>query len=257
MFSHEKNLNNKIQNNYNNIPSILSQFKEQYFNPYNCFMRNFQFSNTSEWNYQDLADKINKYYNNVKDFSNNYNIKSQSKLESTVLEDINFYMFINHPIVSKYNLQLKNKSIFAGLKFNNNKLEVITKDVDFCICKPITISIDDNIKREIYIPIISVEVKTYLDSTMFGEILYSSAKIKSASRNSYAYVLLGYKSLKDEHILAAKQDSVINEIFVLRKGKNYDIDFLTLRNYYLEIDKSLHKFFEENPIVTPGKLFNR
>ena len=94
---------------------------------------------------------------------------------------------------------------------------------------------------ELILPIVAVEVKTYLDATMFGEIKSSSKAIRSASPNSRTYVLMGYRDLADEHIVAARQDATLTEMFALRE--NADSPFLpsVLKEYWEEINNAFVK----------------
>jgi len=106
------------------------------------------------------------------------------------------------------------------------------------------------------LPVIAVEVKTYLDATMFGEVKSSSKSIKSASPNSKTYVLMGYKCIADEHIIAARQDSVLNEIFVLRENDHLPMDAKVIYNYWEELFLSIKTLATEKEIVVPGRLLN-
>ena len=195
------------------------------------------------------------YYNELINFSNFNNISSQSKFTSTFLEEISVYLFKNIPDISSNTLGVFNKGIYAGLKINNNKnIEIIKKDVDFCIGKKVNITIDNQSSKTLIIPIVAVEVKTYLDATMFGEVKSSSRAIKNASPNSKTYLLVGYKDLANEHIISARQDSALNEIFVLRYNKNAPIDSDTLYEYWKEINNSIKELSNENSFVVPGRL---
>ena len=91
---------------------------------------------------------------------------------------------------------------------------------------------------------------------MFGEVKSSSKSIKSASPNSKTYVLMGYKSIADEHIIAARQDSVLNEIFVLRKSENSPMDENVIFNYWEELSSSIQALVATNSIIVPGRLLN-
>ena len=149
----------------------------------------------------------------------------------------------------------KVKSFYAGLKINEDlSIDVIKKDVDFCIGKKVVITIEQQSPITLIIPAVSVEVKTYLDATMFGEIKSSSKTLKSATPNSKAYVLLGYKCIADEHILAARQDATLDEIFVLQNHEGDKIDADTLYDYYKEIENTLSSITNPPTITVPGRL---
>ena len=147
------------------------------------------------------------------------------------------------------------KKVYAGLKIDKDKkIGLITKDVDFCIGKKVNISIDGQPSTELILTVVAVEVKTYLDATMFGEIKSSSKAIRSASPNSKTYVLMGYKCLADEHIIAARQDATLSEMFVLRKNENAPIDANALYLYWHEIVEAIAEISVDDEIVVPGKL---
>ena len=133
-------------------------------------------------------------------------------------------------------------------------LDIVKKDVDFCIGKKVEITIEHQSPITLTLPIVSVEVKTYLDATMFGEVKSSSKTLKSATPNSKAYVLMGYKCLADEHIIAARQDSTLDELFVLRKGEGQPIDPYALYMYWLEIVGAIRNLTSDNTLTVPGRL---
>ncbi len=97
----------------------------------------------------------------------------------------------------------------------------LTKDVDFCIGKKVTMTINKN-TCELIIPIIAVEVKTYLDKTMFGEVQFSSQAIRNSTLNSRTYILALVNAVAKEHIYLARQNSAVVEYFVLCKEKRKD-----------------------------------
>ena len=122
-----------------------------------------------------------------------------------LLEEISCYLFHNIDEIKNGNLSIFNKGIYAGIKIKEDlTIDVIKKDVDFCIGKKINVTIDKQTPVSLIIPAVSVEVKTYLDATMFGEIKSSSKTLKSSTPNSRAYVLMGYKNIADEHYSGLK-----------------------------------------------------
>lgn len=137
---------------------------------------------------------------------------------------------------------------------DGENISIITKDVDFCIGKKIDVTIGGSKPTHLILPVVCVEVKTYLDATMFGEVKSSSKSIRSATPNSKAYVLMGHKELADEHIIAARQDSTLNEMFVLRKDSDSPIDGSVLLEYWDEITDAMDTVFNPTAIKTPGRL---
>lgn len=255
LFVHESNLLSKVNSNYKGQGSKIQKFYMEQYLPVREALLKMKFSEADRSAFTRAAKVINNYYEQLDVFSHKYSITSQSKFASTFLEEISVYLFKDvHEIVSG-EFGVFNKKIYAGLKIDQNKqIGLITKDVDFCVGKKVNISIDQQDPTELILPVVAVEVKTYLDATMFGEIKSSSKAIRSASPNSKTYVLMGYKCIADEHIIAARQDSTLTEMFVLRKNENSPIDADALYIYWQEIVSAIKDVSKEDSIMVPGKL---
>lgn len=257
LYIHENNLKNKIITNYNGLRPEIEVFYNEKYLPMRNKILALEFSEPCKENFSIATSIFNEYYDDLLKFSKDYGIKSQSKFESTFLEEISVYLVKDIQEIKESKLGIFNKKIYAGLKIDgNHKIEILTKDVDFCVGKRVDISISSQPKTELILPIIAVEVKTYLDATMFGEVKSSSKSIKSASPNSRTYVLMGYKSIADEHIFAARQDSALNEIFVLRKNDSSPMDANVIFDYWQELNQSIKMITMEDSISVPGRLLN-
>ena len=255
LYVHEENIRNKITTNYNKRGAEIERFMHESYLPMREKIFELRFAKSETKNFITAANIFNNYYEEIESFSNKYGIKAQSKFASTFYEEISSYLFKDLPEIKNNIYGIYNKKIYAGLKIDNNqKIGIIPKDVDFCIGKKVNISIDEQTPVELILPIVAVEVKTYLDATMFGEIKSSSKSIRSASPNSKAYVLMGYKCIADEHIVAARQDATLTEMFVLRKDENSPIDSEALYQYFCEICDAVSSISDETIIKTPGKL---
>ncbi len=255
LFVHESNFDTKINADYRGKKTQLKSFKELEYLPFRKAMWDIDFTAPTMSDFFKAAHIINVYSKKLSIFTRENNISSQSKLESTLLEEISVYLFKDLPEVKQKKLGFYNKGIYAGMKINPDlSLDLIKKDVDFCIGKKVTISIEKQTPITITMPLISVEVKTYLDATMFGEVKSSSKTLKSATPNSKAYVLMGYKCLADEHILAARQDSTLDELFVLKEGEGKPIDPFALRLYWDEIKNSINTTVSHEVLTVPGRL---
>ena len=255
LYIHENNLLNKIASNYKGHGTKLQEFYASKYIPARSALEALVFTEANKSAFAKAAKIINDYYKEIESFSHKYTITSQSKFASTFLEEISTYLFKDIAEIQSGEFGVFNKSIYAGLKIDKNKrISLLTKDVDFCIGKKVAISIDQQPPTELILPIVTVEVKTYLDATMFGEIKSSSKAIRSASPNSKTYVLMGYKCLADEHIIAARQDATLSEMFVLRKNETSPIDAQALYLYWHEIVAAINDITTDNEIVVPGKL---
>lgn len=255
LLMHESNLLSKIENNYKGDGNEIKQFMDEVYFPTRKQLLSIDFNHPRFSDFERAAELINFYFSQLKITSDRLSITSQSKFESTFYEEISNYLFKDLPEIKNGMLAIFNKGIYAGLKIDNqNHIAIIKKDVDFCIGKKAKIRINDQEEMDLILPVVSVEVKTYLDATMFGEIKSSSKAIRSASPNSKAYVLIGYKDLADEHIIAARQDSTLTEIFALRKDKNSPIDPNALCQYHNEIRFAVSEIGNTMDVATPGRL---
>ena len=255
LYIHENNLLNKIASNYKGQGTKIREFYEKKYLSARSALNVLSFTVKDKAAFEKAAKIINEYYKEIDSFSHKYSITSQSKFASTFLEEISTYLFKDIPEIKTGEFGVFNKKVYAGLKIDKDKrIGLITKDVDFCIGKKVNISIDGQPSTELILPVVAVEVKTYLDATMFGEIKSSSKAIRSASPNSKTYVLMGYKCLADEHIIAARQDATLSEMFVLRKNENSPIAAEALYMYWNEIVEAIKDIATDNEITVPGKL---
>ena len=256
LYIHESNIKNKIANNYHGKGKEIEEFYKVHYLPMKAQVMELPFDlNSSLYTFEFAAEIFNNYYDKVLDFSKRNGINSQSKFESTFLEEISTYLFKDLNEIKSGQMGFFNKGIYAGIKLAaNNTIEIIKKDVDFCIGKKAVITINNQVPINIILPVVAVEVKTYLDATMFGEVKSSSKAIRSASPGSKAYVLMGYKDLADEHIISARQNSTLTEMFALRAGKDFPIDAGTLFEYWKEISNAVKSVTEVTPITVPGRL---
>lgn len=258
LYMHEQNLLKKIKDNYRNVGDKIKNF---YYNSYlnmRIQIKGLNFNSGDLSAFEKATEIFNDYYSQLLDFSRKYNISPQSKFESTFLEEISVYLFEDLDEIKNEIYHIFNKGIYAGLKIDtSNKIEIIKKDVDFCIGKKANVVIDNQPPITLILPIIAVEVKTYLDATMFGEVKSSSKSIRSASPSSKTYVLIGYKALADEHIISARQDSTLTEIFALKASECDPMHSGTLYEYWKEITDSIKNATYNNQILVPGRLLKK
>ena len=76
---------------------------------------------------------------------------------------------------------------------------------------------------------------------MFGEVKSSSKAIRNASPNAKTYVLMGYRSLSDVHIISARNDAALTEMFALRESADAPMRAEVIRDYWLEIRDAVQK----------------
>lgn len=256
LYIHENNLKNKIDINYNGKGEKIRQFYEDVYLNTKMELLNFDFSNSDENVFKEATELINNYYKKLDSFIKKNNITSQSKFRSSFLEELSTYLFQDNEYIKSGKLGIYNKGIFAGIKIGNDlKVNIIKKDVDFCIGKKVVIKIE-NTKFEIILPIVAVEVKTYLDATMFGEVQFSSKLLKSATPNVKTYVLMETNQVGNDKIISARYDKNLDEMFVLRFNNQSLIEFLILKDYYDQICTDIKNIAIERDIIVPGRLIN-
>ena len=272
---HENNLMEKINqkkqdkktvNGYKDLRPELEQHLKHVYKPFREEISKLTFDSKHRSDFDKAALLIWNYYCAVREFAHIHKVDERSKFSSSFLEEISTYLFSGLEEIKSGKFDIYNKGIYAGLKIDNNlSVSVIPKDVDFCIGRETKITIGGK-EQKIIFPIVAVEVKTYLDATMFGEVQFTSNKIRAAAPYVKSYVLMGYKDVKDDHIVAARASSSLNEMFVLKgkaipKGvlpKETDTDKFSgqaLFDYWQEISVAVKNALKEVKIKTPGKLF--
>ena len=258
LFVHMNNLQNKIRSNYKGIGRNINNFYNNVYLPIHQQLMTIRITDSEINNINQVTQIFNDYYERLKEFSTVNRITSQSKFESTFLEEMSSYLFKDLNELKDGTLGVFNKRIFSGLKINSNgSVDIITKDVDFCIGKEINLTIASQPLISIVLPVVAVEVKTFLDATMFGEVKSSSRAIKNATPKAKPYVLMGYRALADSHIIAARNDSALTEMFVLRENANDPMHAEVLIDYWKEIMNSVHLVSIENPVGKIGRLLKR
>lgn len=261
LYVHENNLINKIKSNYKNKGIEIKKFYDNVYLKYREKLENLNYISKKIEVFEEAAKLMDEYLTEVEKFSFEMKITSQSKFRSTFIEEISAYLFKELPLIKNNMFGIYNKKIYAGMKINNKMhIDIIDKDVDFCIGKKITLKIDTAQTIEVIIPIVCVEVKTYLDATMFGEVQYSSRQIKNSSPNVKTYVLMEYNDVSSEKIIAARYDNNLNEMFVLRNGSRKDsivntpLNAKSLLEYYSEVTRAIDNTEIEDVVNVTGRL---
>lgn len=256
LYIHENNFKNKIYNNYGGIGEKIKEFYENVYLETKMKLLAFDFSNLNENTFKEATEVINNYYTKLNIFTKENNITSQSKFRSTFLEELSTYLFQDNKYIKNGELGIYNKGIYAGIKIGNDlKVNIMKKDIDFCIGKKISIKIEND-TFEIILPIIAVEVKTYLDAAMFGEVQFSSKLLKSATPNVKTYVLMETNQVGNDKIISARYDKILDEMFVLRFNEKSLIDYTVLKDYFNQISKDIENIAIERKVYTPGRLIN-
>lgn len=254
-FVHSKNIKNKISEGYNDKGAELQEFYDEVYTAVHESLKSLNYSSKDPQVFEEATNIINDYLTKLDRFSTKHSITSQSKFRSTFLEELSTYLFHTYPLIEDGSLGIFNKGIYSGLKINGDQsISIMKKDVDFCIGKKVQVAIDQSAPLDLIIPVIAVEVKTYLDGTMFGEVQFSTKLIKNATPNTKTYVLMETNSVGKDKIIAARYDNILTEMFVLRKDTSCPIDYKVLLDYYCELADDLEDMSHEDEVVVPGRL---
>ena len=193
---------------------------------------------------------LNEYYRDYNHLQLDDVFSSQGKFRSTILEEFMFFLFRDYVADLKRKYKDANNLIQGGaakaytnLYFTASgienfvkepNVEINVKDQDFAIYRKVEPSIDGKTK-EIKVPIIAVENKTYLDKTMLEGVIATAEKLKSG--NPYTRFVV----VSENYDVDLKVDPIysrIDQIYVLRKTKR--------KEYFSPIDPDVViRFFKE------------
>ena len=170
----------------------------------------------------DHVAKSVKAWNKYLDFvrtNNEYTF--QSKFEPSILEESVYRLFadISDDTILVGSIDAYSNLYFSPLSFENFKLQstvkVNKKNQDFAIYKKVTVKIDENpIPVMLFVPVVAIECKTYLEKTMLEGSIATAEKIKSG--NPYCKFFIVTESYEVDKNVEIKS-SRIDQIFVLRK----------------------------------------
>lgn len=193
---------------------------------------------------------LNDYYRDYNHLQLDNVFSSQGKFRSTILEEFMFLLFRDYvaELKRKYKdagnlIQGGAAKAYTNLYFTAScienfvkepNVEINVKDQDFAIYRKVDLSIDGKTK-EIKVPIVAVENKTYLDKTMLEGVIATAEKLKSG--NPYTRFVV----VSENYDVDLKVDPIysrIDQIYVLRKSKR--------KEYFAPIDANVViRFFQE------------
>lgn len=193
---------------------------------------------------------LNEYYRDYNHLQLDSVFSSQGKFRSTILEEFMFLLFRDY--VAKLKRKYKDADnliqggaakAYTNLYFTASgienfvkepNVEINVKDQDFAIYRKVELSIDGK-SKEIKVPIVAVENKTYLDKTMLEGVIATAEKLKSG--NPYTRFVV----VSENYDVDLKVDPIysrIDQIYVLRKSKR--------KEYFSPIDADVViRFFNE------------
>ncbi len=199
---------------------------------------------------KERVNLLNGYYRDYNHLQLDNVFTSQGKFRSTILEEFMFFLFRDYVVELKKKYKDADNLIQGGaakaytnLYFTASgienfvkepNVEINVKDQDFAIYRKVELRIDGNTK-EIKVPIVAVENKTYLDKTMLEGVIATAEKLKSG--NPYTRFVV----VSENYDVDLKVDPIysrIDQIYVLRKSKR--------KEYFTPIDADVViRFFQE------------
>lgn len=258
-YVHAEQIKNSINKGDANA-ALYDDFHKKKYLPMKRRVKKLDFEN-DEKAFEKCADILNKYWAEIKLFESTVALSDNSKLHTTFLEEFSCYFLEKIPEYKGCDV-FKN-DVFAGLKINNDQsVSIITKNVDFCIGKIVSAKIGKQ-KFVLQLPLISVEMKTYTEKTMLGEITNTARKLKGANPNSKVILLSWVNSFTKESALEAAGESYIDEIVVMsdkkrRSGVTTPIEFTEtgLKDYWEVMSSAFKESLIEYEMPVMGRLLS-
>lgn len=246
---HEHNLDTKITSNYSYKGKDFANFKSSVYLPYQ--KRQMAITEISQQAIFRKVELLQEYYRMVGDFNRGGWITSQSKFRPTVLEEFCGYLFKDLPEVQTLGLNFFKKGIYAGIRIDpHGKVELETRDVEFCIGKMVKATFADK-TYHVKIPIIAIECKTYLDKTMFSGAQFTAQKLKSGAPRVKYLIITERNEVKLSEI---PSETPVDQIYVLRDGTDDPIDRDTVWEFFYEVKTTIERTILDQAIKLPGKL---
>jgi|GEM_PF-1106542 len=256
---HGNNLDAKVKNGKRGSKS----FRDKKYLPFVKSMSKIDFNSGKISEFKKASELIDGYYKELSLFVEKHKIDTRSGIKSSFIEEISKYLFENHPIVIKECLLFKNTDICTGLFFSKDTIKTTDKDVDFCICREKKILINDEDSLSVKIPIISVECKTYLDGTMFNEVIDSTNRLHSSSPDSASFVLMLWNEVGKEAFTIRRKATSVLEFFSLMKKPKTDLEKIEIKTdpkvlmkYYKMVSDALEDYFKDYSLPEYGTYLN-
>ena len=251
-YIHASNIRTKLKGKNSSEANDLKKIYENYIQK----IKQINHNKSEEKIISEKVKFLNAYYDDF-DKGNFGNIfSSQSKLRSTILEE--FLCILFEDLICKKQEELKTENLKAGgvkaysnLYFSSENLKqfvispiigINQKDQDYAIYRSLNLVVNGQISKEINLPIVSIEAKTYIDKTMLEGSIATAEKIKSG--NPYAKFFMVAETYEvDQSVDPAY--SRIDQIYVLRKsstrGSTSPIDFEVVHSLYADVKNHLNR----------------
>ena len=255
-YVHAALINNGIKTGL--FSNEYTHFKKNKYLPMRRKIKKLDFNSDPDV-FKKCAEIFNQYWKDILSFESDVNKNTNSKLHTSFLEEFSCYFVEKIPEFKGFSVF--KEAVFAGLKINTDQtVSVITKDVDFCIGKLVPTKFGKT-KEQLKIPIVSVEMKTYTEKTMLGEITNTARKLKGANPQSKVILLTWVKNFTRESILESASEGFIDEIVVMseqkrKSGQPTPVEFTEkgLKAYWEVLTAAFIESLKEYRMPNSGRL---
>lgn len=257
-FIHGDNIDNKVKREHNQQNrKLLKEIKQNYLE---WKASNLKITGTSKPDIIKKVELLNDYKNFIdqtkfrKEKGRPNGFTFQSKLHSTVIEEFLYYLFKDISKLKNKNINFGATKAYLNLYFappdidafeESSNIVINIKDQDFSISKEVMVKsrVSNNQnwqENKIYVPVVSIECKTFLDKTMYEGSVSTAEKIKKG--NPYCIFLIVTETY-DVSLDVDPKYSSIDQIYILRKQKRKQEQ---LKPIFDDIVYDLFKFVESH-----------
>ena len=214
----------------------------KFYSEYMRLSRSIEKINSSTTNLKPVVKALNNY----KDYVRKKNpFTSQSKFESTIIEE-----FLCRILKQKFGndvLRYGSVNAYSSMYFSypnisefkrGVEIKINTKNQDVGIFKYEQIKTEHRDGKDVFVPIVCVECKTYLDKTMLEGSIATAQKIKNGNPQCLFLIVTEAYQVSSE---VDPLSSQIDGIFILRKQKNSPTNMEEPNPIYAEVIDNLLK----------------
>lgn len=209
--------------------NILAKNNSIYVKHLDKFIKEyFDFSNSLEDSLESSVFALNRYKDHVEEYNiNKANKKkifsAQSKFESTIIEE-----YLCRILKNKFGndvLQYGPVQAYSSLYFSYSdkssfkqgvEIKLNVKNQDVGIYKRERLSVNSDKNYSVFIPIVCIECKTYLDKTMYEGSVATANRIKLGNPYCTFIIVTETYDIKEDVDI---ETSRIDNIYVLRKQR--------------------------------------
>lgn len=259
IFPHGQNLQTKIDENYKSMGAVFKSFKKRHYDRWNRI--NIQLCGIERKDAEKRVKLFEEYLNAINGLINNPKIGKpnwitpQSKFRSSALEEFVCYLLKDIDLIGNLGLKFTNKRVFTGLSISSTgDIVTMDKDVDLALVREEMISLTHRHGQMIIrVPAVAIEVKTYLDKTMWSEAQFTAQLIKRGNPSCHVYIIAETNAVSLNKL---SPESPVDEIFILRKDSQEKIDIDVTYDFVCEVKSALKKIQKAVIRQSPGRLLH-